>query len=240
MTTYTVLVVEDENTLAAVLSDNLRHEGYSVTTAPDGEIAYRSWSDSPPDLVVLDVMLPGINGVDLCRRLRAQGDQTPVLFLSARSQAKDRVEGLVAGGDDYLAKPFHLEELLLRIKSLLRRQQSNNVALPEMGFNFGGHRVDYRSWTAHLAGGGEALLGERELGIFRLLASRVGEVVSRDDILDGVWGNDAFPASRTVDNFVMRLRRLFEPDPSKPIYFHTVWGVGYRFTPQRTKEENAS
>ena len=99
MTTYTVLVVEDEITLADVLSDNLRHEGYGVTTVSDGESAYRCWRDSPPDLVVLDVMLPGINGVDLCRRLRAQGDQTPVLFLSARSQAQDRVEGLIAGGD---------------------------------------------------------------------------------------------------------------------------------------------
>jgi two-component system alkaline phosphatase synthesis response regulator PhoP len=233
-----VLVVEDEKTLAGVLSDNLRQDGYAVITAPDGETGYRAWSESLPDLVVLDVMLQDISGLDVCRRLRAKGDCTPVLFLSARGQAQDRVEGLAAGGDDYLAKPFHLEEFLLRVKALLRRRGNYNETVPEMGFAFGGHRVDYRSWTAHLAGGGEALLGERELGIFRLLASREGEVVSRDDILDGVWGSDAFPASRTVDNFVMRLRRLFEPDPSKPIYFHTVWGVGYRFTTQGDKEES--
>ena len=236
MTCPTVLIVESEPTLAEVLCDNLEHEGYDVATANDGEAGYRAWVRAAPDLVVLDVTLPGTDGVDLCRRRREEGDRTPVLLLSARSQAEDRVEGLAAGGDDYLAKPFHLQEFLLRVKALLRRRGWDGV--PSATFAFGGHRVDYRSWTARLTDGREVPLGERELGIFRMLASRAGEVVSRDDILDGVWGSDAFPASRTVDNFVVRLRRLFEPDPSRPIYFHTVWGVGYRFTPSGDERED--
>ncbi len=235
MTRPSVLVIEDETTLAEVLSDNLEHEGYVVTVAADGEAGYRAWRRARPDLVVLDVMLPGMNGIDLCRQRREEGDRTPVLFLSARGQVNDRVEGFAAGGDDYLGKPFHLQEFLLRIKALLRRGGADSR--PRSEFVFGGHSVDFRAWTAQLAGGREVSLGERELDIFKLLASRQGDVVSRDDILDEVWGSDAFPASRTVDNFVLRLRRLFEPDPSRPRYFHTVWGVGYRFTPEGTEED---
>ena len=234
MTRPTVLVIEDETTLAEVLIDNLEHEGYVATVAADGESGYRAWRRSRPDLVVLDVMLPGMNGIDLCRQRRKEGDRTPVLFLSARGRADDRVEGLAAGGDDYLGKPFHLPDFLPGIKALLRRGGVHDR--PTSEFAFGGHSVDFRTWTAWLAGGRKVSLGERELDIFRLLVSRQGEVVSRDDILDEVWGSDAFPASRTVDNFVMRLRRLFEPDPSQPRYFHTIWGVGYRFTPEGIEE----
>jgi two-component system, OmpR family, alkaline phosphatase synthesis response regulator PhoP len=226
----TLLLVEDETALAEVLADNLQAEGYRVLHAKDGSAGRALWLSERPDLVVLDVMLPRENGYDLCRTMRAAGLDTPVLFLSARGQPQDRVAGLAVGGDDYLPKPFHLPEFLLRVRNLLRRRGWQPP--PAAGFAFGGHRVDYRTWTAELAGGREELLGERELGIFRLLASRQGEVVSRDDILDAVWGDDVFPSSRTVDNFVLRLRKLFEPDPASPIYFHTVWGVGYRFTPE--------
>ena len=163
--------------------------------------------------------------------------------MSARGQPRDRVAGLEAGGDDYLPKPFHLSEFLLRVKAMLRRRGWRPDA--RAVYRFGGHEVDFRAWTARLAAGAEEALGERELAIFRLLSARAGEVVSRDDILDEVWGEEAFPSSRTVDNFVVRLRRLFEPDPADPIYLHTVWGVGYRFTPggdrtsatQRTEPE---
>jgi two-component system alkaline phosphatase synthesis response regulator PhoP len=226
----TVLIVEDEATLAEVLADNLVDEGYLVEVARDGRSGRDVWSDIGPDLVVLDVMLPGLNGYELCEAMRRAGDSTPVLFLSARGQADDRVRGLQAGGDDYLPKPFHLPEFLLRVANMLRRRGWGAPADSEL--SFGGHRVDFRGWTAELKGGRRELLGERELGILRLLASRPGEVVSRDDILDEVWGDDAFPSSRTVDNFVMRLRKLFEPDPADPVYFHTVWGVGYRFSPE--------
>jgi two-component system alkaline phosphatase synthesis response regulator PhoP len=160
---------------------------------------------------------------------RDEGDETPVLFLSARGRPEERVEGLAAGGDDYLAKPFHLPEFLLRVRALLRRAGRGG---PAERVAFAGHEVDLRSWTAALADGRRETLGEREVGLLRLLASRPGEVVSRDDILDAVWGDDAFPSSRTVDNVVLRLRKTFEPDPSAPRYLHTVWGVGYRFTPE--------
>lgn len=235
-TAATVLVVEDEATLAEVLADNLVEEGYQVEVAVDGRSGQDAWRSGHPDLVVLDVMLPGLNGYELCEEMRRQGDTTPVLFLSARGQPDDRVRGLQAGGDDYLPKPFHLPEFLLRVSNMLRRRGWGVPADAELAF--GGHRVDFRGWTAELADGRRELLGERELGILKLLATRPGEVVSRDDILDEVWGDDAFPSSRTVDNFVMRLRKLFEPDPAQPIYIHTVWGVGYRFTPdgEETRE----
>ena len=231
----TVLIIEDEPTLADVLADNLRAEGYEVLHAPDGQSGKRLWQDQAPNLIVLDVMLPHINGFDLCQQMRTEGDTTPVFFLSAKGQASERVMGLSVGGDDYLPKPFHLPEFLLRVQNLLRRQgwgEQKSAA----SFSFGGHRVDFRAWTARLKNGSEEPLGERELGIFKLLSSRAGEVVSRDDILDAVWGDDAFPSSRTVDNFVVRLRKLFEPDPSNPVYFHTVWGVGYKFTPEGIRQ----
>lgn len=225
----TVLVVEDEATLAEVLADNLVEEGYLVEVARDGASGRRAWRESEPDLVVLDVMLPGVNGYELCEEMRREGDATPVLFLSARGQAEDRVRGLQAGGDDYLPKPFHLPEFLLRVSNMLRRKGWARTADSELVF--GGHRVDFRAWTAQTADGRRELLGERELGLLRLLAARPGEIVGRDEILDEVWGEDTFPSSRTLDGLIDRLRRLFEPDPNQPIYFHTVWGAGYRFTP---------
>jgi two-component system, OmpR family, alkaline phosphatase synthesis response regulator PhoP len=222
-----VLVIEDEASMADVLRDNLEAEGYRVTVAHDGRVGEATWSSSEIDLVVLDVMLPGFDGFALCEARRAVGDATPVLFLSARGEPEDRVRGLRAGGDDYLPKPFHLPEFLLRVEALLRRRTWGGA--PEL-LRFAGHTVDLRGWTATLADGRQENLGERELGILRLLAARAGEVVRRDDILDEVWGDDAFPSSRTIDNVVLRLRRLFEPDPSRPVHLHTVWGVGYRFT----------
>jgi two-component system, OmpR family, alkaline phosphatase synthesis response regulator PhoP len=228
-----VLVIEDENSMADVLRDNLEAEGYQVTVARDGRTGASIWSRAGVDLVVLDVMLPGLDGFALCEARRAAGDATPVLFLSARGEPEDRVRGLRAGGDDYLPKPFHLPEFLLRAGALLRRRRWGGG--PEL-LRFAGHTVDLRGWTATLADGRQENLGERELGILRLLAARAGEVVRRDDILDEVWGDDAFPSSRTIDNVVLRLRRLFEPDPSRPVHLHTVWGVGYRFTLQPESE----
>ncbi|MER3479513.1 MAG: DNA-binding response regulator [Meiothermus sp.] len=229
-----VLIVEDEPVLAEVLADNLREEGLETQIAPDGESALALWRGFQPDLVVLDVMLPRLSGLDVCRRMRSEGDPTPVLFLSAKGQPEERVEGLSAGGDDYLGKPFHLPELLLRVRNMLARLEWGRGEVTPAGLEFGGHRVDFRAWNATLADGRVEPLGEREIGILKLLSERAGEVVSRDEILDRVWGGDVFPSSRTVDNFIVRLRRLFEPDPSHPIYLHTVWGVGYRFTPQGT------
>ncbi|HEX2863174.1 MAG TPA: response regulator transcription factor, partial [Deinococcales bacterium] len=229
-----VLIVEDEPLMAELLAVNLEAEGYEVSTAPDGRAAQERWREFTPDLVVLDLMLPFVDGLEVCRRMRSEGETAPVLFLSARGEPEDRVEGLSVGGDDYVVKPFHLPEFLLRVKNLLRRRGEDSGNAPV--YSFGGHRVDYRSWSVLTAGGQRDYLSERELRIFRLFAERAGQVVSREDILDLVWGADAFPSSRTIDNFVVRLRRLFEPDPAHPIYLHTVWGVGYRFTPQGEEE----
>lgn len=226
-----VLVIEDEAPLAAVLADNLREEGMDVVLAADGDQGARLWREHEPDLVVLDVMLPLLDGFSLCERMRAENLDSPVLYLSARGGPDDRVRGLESGGDDYLPKPFHLTEFLLRAKALVRRR-TWGTHQPEAVYRFAGHVVDFRSWTATLASGRREALAERELRIFRLLSERAGAVVSRDDILDAAWGDDAFPSSRTVDNFVLRLRRLFEPEPSTPRHIHTVWGVGYRFTPE--------
>ena len=230
MTGTRVLIVEDEAALAAVLADNLEAEGHEVKQAGDGDMGAALWRDERPDLVVLDVMLPYKDGYTLCRERRAAGDDTPVLFLSAKGRPEERVEGLEAGGDDYLAKPFHLPEFLLRVRKLLGRTGALKAA--DSRLVFGGNSVDLRSWTAHTASGKVVELSEREIGILSLLARRAGEVVSRDEILDHVWGMGRYPSSRTVDNFVVRLRRHFEPDPGNPVYFHTVWGVGYRFTPE--------
>lgn len=230
MTGTRVLIVEDEAALAAVLADNLEAEGHEVKHAGDGDKGAALWCDERPDLVVLDVMLPYKDGYTLCRERRAAGDDTPVLFLSAKGRPEERVEGLEAGGDDYLAKPFHLPEFLLRVRKLLGRTGALKAA--DSRLVFGGNSVDLRSWTAETASGKVVELSEREIGILSLLARRAGEVVSRDEILDHVWGMGRYPSSRTVDNFVVRLRRHFEPDPSNPVFLHTVWGVGYRFTPE--------
>lgn len=236
-----LLVVEDEPALANVLVDNLEAEGFGVRWARDGLEGERGWiggDEGPPDLVVLDVMLPKLDGFTLCERMRERGDETPVLFLSARGQAQDRVRGLQAGADDYLSKPFHLPEFLLRVRAMLRRRGWKGDAAAR--YAFAGHVVDFRAWSVETGDGRREALGERELGILRLLTSRAGEVVPRDDILDEVWGDDAFPSSRTVDNVVLRLRRLLEPDPARPVHIHTVWGVGYRFTPDPETEASAS
>lgn len=234
-----ILIVEDERGMADILADNLRAEGMVVDVAADGQVALDRWKNFQPDLVVLDVMLPQINGYEVCRSMRVLGDRTPVLFLSAKGQPEDRVEGLEAGGDDYVTKPFHLPEFMLRVSNMLKRQDWFRQGLEaNHSFKFGGHTVDFRSWTAKLKDGRVEQLAERELMIFKLLMERSGGVVSRDQILDTVWGNDVFPSSRTVDNFVVRLRKLFEPDPANPVYFHTIWGVGYRFTPEGFTEQS--
>ena len=238
--TPTVLIIEDETPIADILADNLQDEGYTTLHAADGSSGLRCWQTERPNLVILDVMLPHLSGYEVCRTMRGRGDTTPVLFLSAKGQADDRVEGLRAGGDDYLPKPFHLPEFLLRVENMLKRQRwgapLREAAEPASKLDdalyFGGHKVSFRTWTATLSSGQDEPLSERELKILKLFNQRRGEVVSRDDILDRVWGDDAFPSSRTVDNFVVRLRRLFESDPAEPRYFHTVWGVGYRFTPE--------
>jgi two-component system alkaline phosphatase synthesis response regulator PhoP len=226
------LVVEDDPHLAAGLAENLRAEGYSVDTAADGRLALTWLRENSCELVVLDVMLPHIDGFTVCRTLREEGNNTPVLFLTARGDPQDRVLGLEAGGDDYLAKPFHLDEFLLRVRAILRRWEWYRTAsaTPQSAvLRFGGNEVDFRAFRARSWNGASQELTEKEAMILKVLAERPGEIVSREDLLERVWGYDVFPSTRTVDNFILRLRKRFERDPANPVHFLTVWGVGYRF-----------
>jgi two-component system, OmpR family, alkaline phosphatase synthesis response regulator PhoP len=227
-----VLVVEDDPHLAAGVAENLRAEGYRVSTAGDGEAALNWLASHGCALIVLDVMLPGADGFSVCRTLRQQGVSTPVLFLTARGDPADRVRGLEAGGDDYLAKPFHLQEFLLRVRAILRRWEWYRSATSSSAssvLRFGDNEVDFRAFRARSWNGEAQELTEKEAMILRVLAERPGEIVSREDLLERVWGYDVFPSTRTVDNFILRLRKRFERDPANPRHFLTVWGVGYRF-----------
>ncbi len=226
-----ILIVEDEAHLAEVISDNLELEGWPVEIVTDGGKALAAIRERRPDLVLLDVMLPNMDGFTICEALRSEGNHVPILFLTARSGADDRVRGLEVGGDDYLGKPFELRELILRVNAILRRtawfsgpSSAGDVLV------LGDARVDFPSFTATV-GERSLTLSEKETMILRCLAERPGEVVPRSEILDTVWGYDAFPTTRTIDNFIVRLRRLLEPDPKNPRYIHTVRGTGYRLTP---------
>jgi two-component system, OmpR family, alkaline phosphatase synthesis response regulator PhoP len=227
-----ILVVEDEPHIAAGLVENLRAEGHEAHTVGDGEKALEWLGREQCALVILDVMLPGMDGFAVCRTLREQGNNTPVLFLTARGDPADRVRGLEAGGDDYLAKPFHLQEFLLRVRAILRRwdwYRSSSDTPASAVLRFAGNEVDFRAFRARSWNGQVQELTEKEAMILKVLAERPGEIVSREDLLERVWGYDVFPSTRTVDNFILRLRKRFERDPTNPRHFLTVWGVGYRF-----------
>jgi two-component system alkaline phosphatase synthesis response regulator PhoP len=227
-----VLVVEDDANLAAGVLENLRAEGYEVSLAADGEQALTWLGVNGCALVILDVMLPGADGLTVCRTLRERGNTTPVLFLTARGDPADRVRGLEAGGDDYLAKPFHLQEFLLRVRAILRRwdwYRGASATADTAVLTFGGNEVDFRVFRARAWTGEAQELTEKEAMILKVLAEHAGEIVSREDLLERVWGYDVFPSTRTVDNFILRLRKRFEKDPANPRHFLTVWGVGYRF-----------
>ena len=230
MSSTRLLVVEDEAHLAEVISDNLRLEGFEVDVVENGTTALERIRSDAPALVLLDVMLPGMDGFEVCRELRADGNQVPILFLTARSGMDDRIRGLELGGDDYLGKPFELRELILRVNAILKRTKWYQQDSP-LGdrLTLGDAVIDFKSFTARV-GGREVILSQKESMILRCLAERVGEVVSRAEILDRVWGYDAFPTTRTIDNFIVRLRRTLEPDPQSPRYIHTVRGTGYRLT----------
>jgi two-component system alkaline phosphatase synthesis response regulator PhoP len=227
-----ILVVEDDPHLAAGVVENLRAEGYDVHAAVDGRKALDWLNEEQCGLVVLDVMLPEIDGFTVCRTMREQGNSTPVLFLTARGDPADRVRGLEAGGDDYLAKPFHLREFLLRVRAILRRwdwYRSASATAAGAVLRFAGNEVDFRAFRGTSWNGLSQELTEKEAMILKVLAEHPGEIVSREDLLERVWGYDVFPSTRTVDNFILRLRKRFERDPANPRHFLTVWGVGYKF-----------
>ena len=227
-----ILIVEDEEHIADGLKINLEAAGYATDIAPDGPTALEKWRSGEFDLILLDIMLPAMDGLEVCKTIRDESGRVPILFLTARDAEEDRIAGLIAGGDDYITKPFSLKELLLRVEAIFRRQVwYDEDKLQTNRYSFGDYWVDFKSYRA-LGLKGETELTQKECMIFKLLAEHPDEVVTRDKILDSVWGYDVYPSNRTVDNFIVRLRKLFEPDSSRPRYFHTVWGAGYKFTPQ--------
>ena len=218
-----ILLVEDEESLINVLTLNLEMENYLVEVATTGKMALTKFDDSF-SLIILDVMLPELSGFDVCQIIR-QKSNVPILFISAKGTSTDRVTGLKLGADDYLVKPFNLEELLLRVGILIDRQKADIT--PDT-FEFAGNQINFKTYKI-LAKGAEITLSKREMELLKLLISKKNQVVSRDEILDRIWGKDQFPTSRTIDNYLLNFRKYFETDTRKPQYFKSLRGIGYKF-----------
>ena len=220
-----VLIVDDEPEIVRGLEDNLRFEGYQTVIARDGREALATAAREAPDLILLDVMLPGLSGWDVCRALRGKGIDVPIIMLTARGEELDRVNGLELGADDYITKPFALRELLARVRAVLRRPGPRHQAEE---FAFGEARVRLRGRQA-FRDGHEVSLTRKEFDLLVYLLTHRGEVVTRERLLDEVWGYERFPTTRTVDTHILRLRRKFEADPDRPAFILTVHGQGYKF-----------
>lgn len=224
-----ILLIEDEESLNHVVAMNLEMEGFEVTSVFDGNEALK-YQDHLKDfqLVILDVMLPHVSGWDLCQAFKAKSE-TPILFVSAKGTSHDKIKGLKMGADDYLAKPFDLEELLLRVRILLQR--TNPKATKSSELRIGDKVINKNTFEVeNTQGEFIANLSKREMELLALFQEREGEVVARDFILDELWGKDAFPTTRTIDNYILTFRKIFEDDPKEPKYFHSIRGVGYKFT----------
>jgi DNA-binding response OmpR family regulator len=220
-----ILIIEDEAPMRTALADLLSAEGYRVLSAPDGERGLRRALEEKPDLILLDIMMPKLDGFELCAELRRRANTMPVLMLTAKGQIEDRVAGLDAGADDYLVKPFSTEELLARVRALLRRFQRHHQAAEKL--KLGEIEIDLARQTAS-RGKKPVHLTAKEFSMLRLMAEAEGEPVTRERFLDVVWGYAAFPTTRTVDNHIASLRAKLEPDPDEPRWLKTVHGVGYK------------
>ena len=222
----TILLVEDEYPMRVALEDAFRHYGYEVVSAADGEVGLRLIEETKPDLVILDVMLPHMDGFEVCRQLRQHGFMKPILMLTARSQEVDKVIGLELGADDYVTKPFGDRELLARVKALLRRASHEPSEL--VNYRFGTVDIDFTHFTGE-KNGRSLRLTSTEFSLLHLLISQKGNVLTREELLNKVWGYEFFPQSRTVDNHILRLRQKLEDDPNHPRHILTVHGLGYKF-----------
>ena len=223
-----ILVVEDELHMLNGLKDNLEFEGYEVDTASKGEDGMQKALSNTYDLLLLDVMLPEISGFDICKRIRKEHIETPIIFLTAKSEEIDKVIGLESGGDDYITKPFSLRELLARIKAVLRRsEKASESHVGSMSITIGRLEVNFESFTAK-SDGKEIKMSAKEYEILQHLLRRKNMTISRDSLLDEVWGYDYQPTARTIDNFILKLRQKIEDDPNQPIHIITIHGIGYR------------
>lgn len=223
-----ILVVEDEESISEMLQLNLELESYHVTVISNGRKALElAGSLDQYHLVILDLMLPEVSGIDICRAYRQQST-IPILFLSAKGSTVDRIAGLKIGANDYLPKPFDLEELLLRVNNLVL---ATNPKKSVDQFTIGSQRIDFTSYEVeNVLTNEKNLLSKREIELLEYFIKHEGEVVSRDSLLNSLWTSEQFPTSRTIDNYILNFRKLFESDPKNPIYFHSVRGVGYKFT----------
>jgi two-component system alkaline phosphatase synthesis response regulator PhoP len=225
MTPKKILVVEDEQAMVRLLRDNFVYEGYEVSVATDGEAALVMASDQKPDLILLDIMLPKLDGLSVCRRLRERRVDTPILMLTARNLEQDKVTGLKIGADDYLTKPFSVAELLARTEAILRRAGQTRVET----YQFGDVFVNFSSFEA-TKGGRPVDLSPREFEILRYMIEHRGQVISRTEMLDRIWGYDSQALTRTVDSHIANLRQKIEDVPAQPTYIQTIHRIGYKFT----------
>ncbi|MBR9922803.1 MAG: response regulator transcription factor [Bacteroidetes bacterium] len=226
-----ILLVEDEENIREVVRINLEMEDYEVIAAEDGRKAIKFFREQHFDLIILDVMLPELDGFQVCEQIRLSNLEVPIIFLTAKDTSADRIAGLRRGADDYLTKPFHLEELLLRVRNLLKRTtKPNEESLTS--YSFGNNKVDFKTYQAE-GNPGSFTLTKKEAMLLKLLIDRKNEVVSRQQILQSVWGYDVYPSTRTIDNFILSFRKYFEEDPKVPQHFLSVRGVGYKFVEDR-------
>jgi two-component system alkaline phosphatase synthesis response regulator PhoP len=226
-----ILLVEDEENLHEALKLNLELENYEVTSAFDGTQALKAIQQEYFDLIILDVMLPGIDGINITETIRIQNNSVPILILSAKNTSADRILGLKKGADDYLTKPFNLEELLLRVQKLIEKNEKLLDKDSLSGtYSFGKNTIDFKAQEAITKNNERVQLSKKETMLLKLLIENKNEVVPREKILQTVWGYNVYPTTRTIDNFILSFRKYFEEDSRNPKYFHSVRGVGYKYT----------
>jgi two-component system alkaline phosphatase synthesis response regulator PhoP len=235
-TSKKILVIEDDVHIAEGLRLNLTIKGYQVSVAGDGQSGLQEWKSQRPDLIILDIMLPGIDGLSVLRSIRLEDERIPILILSAKGDIEDKIQGLAYGVDDYLAKPFNLDEFLLRVERLMLRgdwsrgRRALNISVPEI-YEFGPNRIDFTTATARGAAGQAIHLTEQEVKLLKLFVANRGKPLSRSKLLEIGWRYTGRVTTRTVDNFVVRMRKYFEKNPKKPLYFKSLRSVGYVFEP---------
>lgn len=226
---YRILLVEDESDLAELIRINLEIEGYKVSVAGHGAIAIQRLKSESFDLVIMDIMMPSMDGITATQHIRLTNNDIPIMILSASNSSKDRISGLKAGADDYMSKPFELEEMMLRVQKLIRRTQQHLPRLTLQEFTFGANYIDFNSYKAS-SKNGDFKLTKKEAQLLKLLIEKKNQVVTREEILKTVWGYTVFPSTRTIDNFILAFRKYFEDDAKNPRYFLSMRGVGYKYS----------
>jgi len=226
---FRILLVEDEADLRELIKINLELDGYKVSVAVHGAIAIQRLKSESFDLVIMDIMMPSMDGITATQHIRLTNNDIPIMILSASNSSKDRIAGLKAGADDYMSKPFELEEMMLRVQKLIRRTQQHLPRLTLQEYSFGGNFIDFNSYKAS-SKNGEFKLTKKEAQLLKLLIEKKNQVVTREEILKTVWGYTVFPSTRTIDNFILAFRKYFEEDAKNPKYFLSMRGVGYKYS----------